>query len=467
MKQYLILVLLLCSVCCSAKNLTHYDDFDRMSVSLDDGREGGERKQRVPLCKPSHIKNGTADACIMAAIPRRLAYNIICESGRPHPHTFYTDTLDTLSLSALIYEITKLRATAKESNSDLYDSLQAPLRLSDAHNISEENINLIEKDCGKEVLEASKFMEAFNTNDDLICVRDEVKGVNNERNITKFGDSEADVSESRVHIVVVDHHKKRVDVVFRGTQRAGDWWTNLNAVWRRRVANPVQFHQKKTSHIHLHRGFAKALLGDATSPDLPTANDIACNNKASGNNEESAPPIKKILCEVKAHVKKGYRLYVTGHSLGGATATLFAFFAASTDPDITSAGPVNLFTYASPRVGGRTFQDAFKFLEERGQIRHARFRNQKDKVPMNPYLLGKYNHVGVEIRLRKDEIPIIDYPTSHTWTQSGLNVVENVVSTARILHYHSTEVMLQRIVANTMAFNNTSLQQEYQMIWGI
>jgi len=300
-------------------------------------------------------------------------------------------------------------------------------------------------------------MDAFNADDDLDCIRNEAMA----HEIIKFGDSQGDVSNSRVHFIAVDHHKKRVDVVFRGTQRKGDWATNVNAVWRRRVPNPVQFHQNKTSHIHLHRGFAKALLGDATSPNLPNSNDIACNSK------DIDTPIKEILCEVKPLTKAGYRLYVTGHSLGGATATLFAFFAASTDPEITIAGPVTLFTYASPRVGGRTFQDAFKFLEERGKLRHARFRNQKDKVPMLPYLLGKYNHVGVEIRLRKNEIPILDYPTSHTWTQSGLNVVENALSLGKALYYHNPEVMLTRIKAGAMAFNNTSLQQEYQTIWGI
>jgi len=86
---------------------------------------------------------------------------------------------------------------------------------------------------------------------------------------------------------------------------------------------------------------------------------------------------------------------------------------------------------------------------------------------MLPYLLGKYNHVGVEIRLRKNEIPILDYPTSHTWTQSGLNVVENALSLGKALYYHNPEVMLTRIKAGAMAFNNTSLQQEYQTIWGI
>jgi hypothetical protein len=69
---------------------------------------------------------------------------------------------------------------------------------------------------------------------------------------------------------------------------------------------------------------------------------------------------------------------VTGHSLGGAIATLFGFYAA-TDPTITKNGPVMLYTFASPRVGGTSFQEVFKYLERRGNIRHARIHNKKDK----------------------------------------------------------------------------------------
>lgn len=135
-------ILLLCGLCCSsAKNLTDFNDFDRMSVWVGEDEEG-ERNQRVQLCKPSHIKTGTSDACILAPIPTRLG-SIPCDSGPPLPHTFYTDTLDTLALSAFIYEITKLRAAAKTNSTDLYASLQSPLSIKDAHNFVDNNIDLM------------------------------------------------------------------------------------------------------------------------------------------------------------------------------------------------------------------------------------------------------------------------------------------------------------------------------------
>ena len=216
--------------------------------------------------------------------------------------------------------------------------------------------------------EALETLNIMSNDEDLACICMWNSTMGEDHEIIKFGDTKKDICKSRVHMITVNHIKKRVDVTFRGTARMLDWATNLNALWRWRVPNPVQYHGKNTTHIHLHRGFAKALLGEATS-----ANDIACKDKDDG------APMQSILCEIKPFMKKEYKLFVTGHSLGGATATLFAFFAASTDHEITRAGPVNLYTYASSRVGGSTFQSAFKFLEERGKIRHARFRNKFDR----------------------------------------------------------------------------------------
>lgn len=51
----------------------------------------------------------------------------------------------------------------------------------------------------------------------------------------------------------------------------------------------------------------------------------------------------------------GYTLFSTGHSLGGALATVFAFeAAASADPRITK--PVTLISIASPKVGDLPFR---------------------------------------------------------------------------------------------------------------
>jgi putative lipase involved disintegration of autophagic bodies len=73
-----------------------------------------------------------------------------------------------------------------------------------------------------------------------------------------------------------------------------------------------------------------------------------------------------------------FRLCATGHSLGGALATLFGFYAAN-DPRIIENGlPVEIFSFASPLVGDARFRRAFKSLESKGKIMHARICNSGD-----------------------------------------------------------------------------------------
>ena len=77
----------------------------------------------------------------------------------------------------------------------------------------------------------------------------------------------------------------------------------------------------------------------------------------------------------------GYSLYVTGHRLGGALATLFGFYA-SASPAINA--PVTIVSVASPRVGNVEFARAFVGLESRGRVRHLRIANHRDPVTLGP-----------------------------------------------------------------------------------
>ncbi|CAK88452.1 unnamed protein product (macronuclear) [Paramecium tetraurelia] len=76
-------------------------------------------------------------------------------------------------------------------------------------------------------------------------------------------------------------------------------------------------------------------------------------------------------------------IHVTGHSLGGAMATLYAL-------ELAEAGrTVGLFTYGSPRVGDPDFYDWFTKYTK---ITHFRVVNQNDTVPHLPlYAMGFYH----------------------------------------------------------------------------
>jgi triacylglycerol lipase len=84
---------------------------------------------------------------------------------------------------------------------------------------------------------------------------------------------------------------------------------------------------------------------------------------------------------------RGQSLWVTGHSLGAALATLFAARLRFEEDK-----PVyGLYTFGQPRTGDRTFARAFD-----ADCRELTFRfvNNSDGVPRVPPRVGLYSHVG-------------------------------------------------------------------------
>jgi len=129
-------------------------------------------------------------------------------------------------------------------------------------------------------------------------------------------------------------------VAFRGTEPTE--WSDIKADLKiRKVKCPTGF---------VHRGFRDAL-------------------------DEVWEDVAKWITEQKRE-----DVFFTGHSLGGALATL----AASRWNTITT----HLYTYGSPRVGGR------KFIKSFLSSNRYRFRNNNDVVPAVPLWLMGYRHHG-------------------------------------------------------------------------
>ncbi|CAK84420.1 unnamed protein product (macronuclear) [Paramecium tetraurelia] len=81
------------------------------------------------------------------------------------------------------------------------------------------------------------------------------------------------------------------------------------------------------------------------------------------------------------------KYYVTGHSLGGAMATLFASELAMIGVKVT------LVTVGSLRVGDSDFYDWFSTLK----VTHSRLTNKKDIAPHLPPVRYEFEHVNTEI----------------------------------------------------------------------
>lgn len=106
---------------------------------------------------------------------------------------------------------------------------------------------------------------------------------------------------------------------------------------------------------------------------------------------------QSIADQMKANVKSlktlfpgASKLVVTGHSLGGAIATLFAVDMATNE----GANNLNLVTFGSPRVGNAVFAD---FANQQIKGNNWRVTYDNDVVTIVPLQLIIFKHVGTEV----------------------------------------------------------------------
>ena len=93
--------------------------------------------------------------------------------------------------------------------------------------------------------------------------------------------------------------------------------------------------------------------------------------------------LRKLWPDIEALLQrnKQKKVWITGHSLGGAMATLCASRLEEKEP--------SLYTYGSPRVGGQEFCDGM-------DVKHWRFVNNNDIVTKVPFWFMGYRHHGIE-----------------------------------------------------------------------
>ena len=155
---------------------------------------------------------------------------------------------------------------------------------------------------------------------------------------------------------VCARHGNRLFIVFRGTQSTGEKISNNMAGKFDAVFDNLQ-------GGHVHRGFHRCY-------------------------ESVRPAIQSFLL---AHAGPESLIRVTGHSLGGALASLAAM-------DIATGGlpcrALEVHTFASPLVGGARWARHFA----RQRLAAWRIANRRDVVTKVPPAFLGYRHVGVPIR---------------------------------------------------------------------
>ena len=341
------------------------------------------------------------------------------KDGYVYP-SLYEEADEMLQVSLLIYTMTDLRTLAKRKSTELTNPervLSLPLNLATCLETIEENLDLIKSEIG----DADHAM----TMSALQSIQERYEGqalsssghwlspflaqggqeVNVAPSLVAYGDDKPE--SDLVYAVGVDPIRKRVTVAFRGSVTRSDFLTDANITLNRQP-NPTKVGEK----IGIHHGFYEYLLKPRKGGD----------NKYT----EIMDGVEELFQDPER--RANYKLYVTGHSLGGALATLFAFYAASED-DIPK--PVTCVSVASPRVGDGRFQNAFRLLEQRGLLRHLRIANDRDPVTIMPKVSSKklwamlspasyiafklsdqdfaeketYRHTGIKLKLRKPGEP--------------------------------------------------------------
>jgi len=162
------------------------------------------------------------------------------------------------------------------------------------------------------------------------------------------------------YAISIDEDKRRVMVVFRGAITASDWGAAVDSKFQK-TRNPIKDNYSgKQEFLKLHRGFFLYLFRQRKDTETCKYDEIARTVHRYGN-----------------AIGEDYKLFVTGHSLGGALATIFSFFA-STEDRFTQNGPVKCITFGAPMVGGYAFAEAFRHQERSQKLMLARFHNRRD-----------------------------------------------------------------------------------------
>jgi hypothetical protein len=246
--------------------------------------------------------------------------------------------------------------------------------------------------------------------------------------------------------ILKDDNTKRIIVAFRGsTGGTRDWTTNFRTqLAKMRTPRVIQgkMKGKLEKRVFVHKGFYEYLFDNDQREGDQCFNDI--------------------MDDIQPFCEDGYKLYVTGHSLGAGLASLLAFKLAGSSKSWIPK-PITCITFASPILGTTGFRQAFHELEKGGLIRCLRITNAKDIVPaLPPIALGwksqAYKHIGINLRLTDKQ-----YSFHHPNT-SGINgAMRNSIlkPPCGALKQHDLELHENRLNIFRDEFKNTFLNDLY------
>ncbi|KXG26688.1 uncharacterized protein LOC8075917 isoform X1 [Sorghum bicolor] len=174
-----------------------------------------------------------------------------------------------------------------------------------------------------------------------------------------------------------DSSRRRLVVAFRGTEQSR--WKDLRTDLMLVPAglNPERLGGDFKQEVQVHSGFLGAY--DSVRNRIMTLIKYAVG----------------FLDEEDAGTIPSWHVYVTGHSLGGALATLLALELSSSQMAKNGVIFVTMYNFGSPRVGNRRFAEVYN-----AKVKDSwRIVNHRDIIPTVPRLMG-YCHVEAPVYLK-------------------------------------------------------------------
>lgn len=194
-------------------------------------------------------------------------------------------------------------------------------------------------------------------------------------------------------------------IAFPGSASIRDWITNFTA-WRRQL-NPRGHKRARFTGCSVHEGFIAAF--------------------------------RTVRYDIRDLVPAGTRVTITGHSLGGALATLCAM-------ELFGRNAIQrVITFGAPRVGDSSFAKLYN--ESVGDVTD-RIVGHSDPVPYVPPWLWGYRHTATEVFVADDHQVQISRNRAAAFQQRASSVIEAALSPDRKMFEasaHSINTYIERL----------------------
>ncbi|AES90317.1 putative carboxylic ester hydrolase [Medicago truncatula] len=179
--------------------------------------------------------------------------------------------------------------------------------------------------------------------------------------------------------------RRDIVVVWRGTIQGSEWVQNFNI-----DLDPAPLIFGPKSNVQIHNGFYS--LYTSENSGLPSADSSARKQV-----------LNEISRLVELYKNEEISITVTGHSLGGALATISSVDIVANKFNMPKeqpqkACPVTTFAFGAPRVGNSYFQ---KIFSDHKDLSALFVRNENDIVPKS--LTFFYYKVGEELEIDTEE----------------------------------------------------------------